>query len=198
MLMYISPGNRRMDFPTWSLPSGKTCSNNSKLCHKFCYARKAEKLWKHPKASRERNYKQSQSDTFVTEMVDEISKLKSDYFRIHESGDFYSQEYLSKWFKICRIFPNKKFLVFTQMYDLDWSQKPANMIVYWSIWADTDMSKVPKEGLKAYCIDDGSGKVPQYKVPDVKLCTKGKGSDIKCNDCMHCFDGKGDVKFKLH
>lgn len=197
-MIYISPGNRRMNIPTWSLPAGRTCPNSTPSCHKYCYAKKAEKVYKNPKESRERNLKASLKKNFPKKMIEKIQKLKKTYFRIHEAGDFYNQKYLDKWIEICEAIPEKTFLVWTQMYKLDWSKKPNNMIVYWTIWHDS--TNVPKKGLKAYVVDDGSGKIknPKGNLKKIRFCEKGKGSDLKCDDCLWCFNGKGNIKFKLH
>jgi len=201
--LYISPGNRRMDFPTFSLPAVKACPNATDNCKKFCYALKAERTWKSPRESRIRNLKGTKDVNFIPSMISKIRKLKGEFVRIHESGDFYNQEYLDKWIVICNKNPKKKFLVYTQMYNLDWSNKPDNMIVYWTVWPDTDMNEVPK-GLRAFVVDDGSHKIPEYPMKittgtyKIKKCAKGKGSKLKCNDCMWCYKGKGNVIFKLH
>jgi len=203
MEIYISPGNRRMDIPTFSLPAVKTCPGSTELCKKNCYALKAEKVWKGPKQSRNRNYDISMTKEFVDKMIHKISKSNKEYFRVHESGDFYSQEYLDKWIKIFEEFniedKKKKFLIYTQKYDLDYSKLPSNVILYWTIWPDTDIDKVP-EGLRAYVIDDGTGKIPEntYIINEPKICKKGKGSKLKCDDCMYCYEGRGDVVFILH
>ena len=197
--LYLSPGNRRMNIPTFSLPAEETCPNATEHCKQYCYAKKAEKIWKGPRESRKRNYERSQKDYFVGDMFMLLRKKESEYIRVHESGDMYEQEYLDKWTKIMRAFPEKKFLIFSQMYRLDWSRLPDNAVLYWTVWDDS--KDVPEEGLRAYVIDDGTGKVnPKNtkRLQKAHLCTKGKGSDLKCDDCMYCYNGTGDVKFKIH
>ena len=198
-MVYISPGNRRMSLKTFSLPAEKTCPGATGLCKVNCYAKKAEVAWKNVLPSRKRNYKQSKKrKKFVKEMNNNI-KNKGKYFRIHESGDFYNQKYLNKWFQICRDNPDVKFLAYTQMYKLDWSNMPDNMVRYWSIWPDTNNKYLPKNGLRAYVVDNGKGKIPKYKIePKGKNCSKGMGSKVKCENCKYCLEGKGDVIFKIH
>jgi len=196
-MTYISPGNRRMDIPTFSLPAGITCHNKTIYCDKYCYAKKAEKAYKNVLPSRIRNLNDSKREMFVNEVYNLLKNINIKYFRIHESGDFYSQTYLEKWFSICRLFPDIKFLAYTQMYHLDYSNKPNNLILYWTVWPDS--RNVPKDGLKAYVVDDGKGKIPDYPVkPKGKNCSKGMGSKVKCENCKYCLEGKGDVIFKIH
>jgi hypothetical protein len=198
MDIYISKGNRRMNIPTWSLPAIQTCPGATNYCLLNCYAIKAERVWKNPRLSRLRNLEATRDKNFVQVMIHDISDLKDKYFRIHESGDFYSQEYLNKWIEICKYFVDKKkFLIYTQRYNLDWSKIPENVIRYWTVWPDS--RNVPIDGLKAYVVDDGSGKLPNYKYNHkAKFCIKGKGCKLMCDNCMYCFEGRGDVIFKLH
>ena len=197
-MVYISSGNRRMKIPTFSLPAEKTCPNATELCKKFCYAKKAERCWKNVLHSRNNNALESSTKDFVYDMIKLIKKCKGKYFRIHESGDFYSQEYLNKWFDIIKQFPEKSFLAYTQMYYLDWSKKPKNLVIYWSVWADSIIEDVP-EGNKAYCIDNGKGILPEYEYNKKGfICKKGSKSNVTCDKCLYCFKGKGDVVFHVH
>ena len=194
--MYISKGNRRMSIPTFSIPSGVTCPNSTKLCRKYCYAKKAEKSWPNVLKSRHRNFQETMQENFTREMIKQIKSLKTKYFRIHESGDFYNQEYLDKWFKICKKLKNITFLAYTNRWDLDWTNKPDNLVIYWSVWPDS--KRVPRDGLKAYVIDGGKHKIPKHRIkPKGKICQKESGV-IRCETCLWCFKGKGDVIFKLH
>jgi len=195
-MIYISKGNRRMNIPTFSLPAVVSCNNTTALCRLNCYARKAEKCYPNVLPSRERNYRESETNNFITQVKEWLDKHKPNYFRIHESGDFYNQEYLEKWFKIIKDYPDIKFLVYTQMYNLDYSKKPDNLVVYWTVWSDS--SSVPKKGLFAYVVDNGSSKLPTNKYATSSyVCQKGKTID-KCDNCLHCFNGKGNVIFKVH
>ena len=194
-MVYISKGNIRMDIPTFSLLSKTTCKNSTTLCRKNCYANKAER-YSCVLVSRMRNTFHSFRGDFVNEVIKNLSQRDDKYIRLHEAGDFYSQEYLEKWFSICRQLPNKKFLCYTQVYDLDWKDKPDNLIRYWSIWPDS--KGIPKKGLKAYVFDNGKGRIPNIKLSkNIHICKKGM-NDLKCNDCLYCFNGKGDVGFKIH
>jgi len=196
--MYLSDGNLRMKIPTWSIPAEITCPGSTTTCRNYCYAKKAERTYRNTRLSRIRNLNDSKRKDFVSKMIPLIERKKSKYVRVHESGDFYSQIYLDKWIDIANKFPEKTFLMYTQNYKLDYSKIPDNVVLYYTIWPDS--RDVPKKGLKAYVIDNGSGKIGKYKIDlsKVKECKKGKGSKLKCENCMWCYHGKGDVKFKLH
>jgi len=198
--MYLSSGNLRMDIPTFSLPAIISCGNFTPNCSRYCYARKAEKLYPNALKSRIRNLNDSKREDFVHQMIELISNKKSKYIRIHESGDFYSQKYLDKWIRIAESLPDKVFLAYTQMYSLDYSKKPDNMIIYWSIWPDS--RNPPKNGLRAFVIDPKNrligNSISNSDLVNAHVCKKGGSEKIKCNNCLYCFKGKGNVVFKLH
>lgn len=181
MMPYVSNGNRKMSIPTFNLPAEDTCPGSTSTCRKLCYAKKAERSWPKVLPCRRRNYQISLTDDFQTKMAIVLFNKKNlTHVRIHESGDLYSQEYLEKWFEVCRLFPHVQFLLFTQSYHLEFNNQPDNLLVYWSVWHDS--VNVPQEGLFAYAgMDKGAHQ-----------CRK------KCDDCMHCFEGRGDVQFKIH
>jgi hypothetical protein len=186
-----------MKIPTFSLPAEVTCPNATELCKKNCYAKKAERAYKSALDSRMRNYKESKNTLdFGVKLFKWLLLKQPKYFRIHESGDFYSQDYLDIWCGIAKLFPKIKFLAYTQMYDLDYTLKPDNLIVYWTVWPDS--KRVPNNNLKAYVIDNGNNKIPKYNKAKGHLCKKGKGKNITCDKCLYCFEGKGDVRFKIH
>jgi hypothetical protein len=193
-MVYISNGNIRMSFPTFSILADVTCPGSTPLCRKFCYAKKAERQYPNVRLSRTKNLACIKTAGFVADTIAELSKRKFECMRIHESGDFTSQAYLNKWFKICRALPQKKFLVYTQNYKLNFSKSPPNLVLYYTVWPDSQ--SVPN-GLKAYVVDNGKGKIPQYIVPKAHVCQKGHTID-KCDECVWCYEGKGDVIFMLH
>lgn len=176
-----------MSFPTWSLPAKSTCPGCTRLCSGKCYARKAELAYPTVLPSRKRNLASSREPGFVSAMVALITAKAPRFFRVHESGDFYSQAYLERWFAICRACPTVRFLAFTKSFHLDFGNKPANLQVIWSVWPDTDMSKVPS-GPRAYA--------GEFKARRKTLeCPGG------CDHCGMCWDIRkvgADVHFSIH
>jgi hypothetical protein len=199
-MVYISPGNRRMNIPTFSLPTGHTCPGATPTCMNWCYAKKAERAYKNVIPSRARNLNDSKRDDFIQKMIYTLDRTKSPYIRIHESGDFYSQQYLDKWLDICRVFPEKQFLVYTQSYHLDFSLKPDNLIVYWTVWPDT--RNYPTDGLRAFVVATKGKPIGNYRdasyVPVNGFKCKKEDGSVTCEKCLHCYKGKGDVIFDVH
>ena len=82
-------------------------------CASFCYARKGTYRFKNSKKAYEDRYQATLLDNFVDLMCANILVENPSYVRIHDSGDFYSREYLYKWIKIMNIFPNIRFYAYT-------------------------------------------------------------------------------------
>jgi hypothetical protein len=104
--------------PAYKSASGKVICPMADSCVKFCYARKGAYIWGNVKPAFEKRYEMSKKDDFVNKMYDEIVKKKPDYVRVHDSGDYYSRKYLSKWIDIALLFPEVKFYSYTNMVQL--------------------------------------------------------------------------------
>ena len=87
-------------------------------CVKFCYAKKGAYIWSNVKPAFEKRYELSKTNDFVEAMNAEIRKKKPDYVRVHDSGDYYSKAYLSKWISIANDNPNVRFYSYTNMIDM--------------------------------------------------------------------------------
>ena len=87
----------------------------------------------------EANLEHTMSDSFITKMYLELSrKRKCTHIRIHTEGDFYNQEYLNRWKRIARIFPDKKFYAYTKALHLDFRNMPKNLKIIQSVGGDYD------------------------------------------------------------
>ena len=96
------------------------CPFRSKGCESVCYATKGNHVFRSVKESRSRSYNETKRNDFSEAMVYTIKteKLTARYknavmiVRIHESGDFYSLQYLKKWVKVWKAFENDNSIVF--------------------------------------------------------------------------------------
>ena len=189
---HITFGNKKMTIPIFSIPAIKTCPGSTALCRKYCYAKKAEKLFPNVVTKRQRNLALSKTAGFVDTIVAELGNSPlMPYMRIHESGDFYSQEYLNKWFEICRRMPEKTFLAFTKAFGLDYSKKPKNLKLYYSVFPDS--CNVPRGGKKAYT----TVTYKSFKGVNPDPCKAAHCSGY-CDTCLVCFVGKQNVHFPVH
>lgn len=105
----------------FNLPAGTTCKS---VCPD-CYAFKAQRMYTSARLKREWNLEQSKRSDFVRNMVQELQQghcKMRDIMRFHESGDFYSQEYVDKVAIIASDCPKKTFYAYTKrLNDFDFS-----------------------------------------------------------------------------
>ena len=84
------------------------CPFRSSGCERVCYATKGNHVFRSVKINRSRSYEETKRADFSEAMVYtiKVEKLSKRYkdsimlIRIHESGDFYSVQYLKKWVQI--------------------------------------------------------------------------------------------------
>lgn len=114
----LTRGNKKLDRSVgiFSLPAVQTCPN-CKDCEASCYAKAEEDRWKSCYNLRQQNLALSHTLEFVNLMVNEIIAKRFSIIRIHESGDFYNLEYLTKWFKIARALPGVRFYGYSKCFD---------------------------------------------------------------------------------
>ncbi len=87
------------------------CCEAPDTCKRVCYAKRDQRYTK-VYSNRKENYELSLKDDFAQIMIDNIKLVLHEYensdvkvvYRIHESGDFYSEEYLDKWVEIANTF----------------------------------------------------------------------------------------------
>lgn len=103
--------------------SDKTCPCKGE-CAKICYAEQGTYRFKNVREKNAKRLALAESDKFVPTINAEISEVvrknpdKEIYVRIHDSGDFYSMDYVKKWFDIMRDNPTVKFYAYTKMVRL--------------------------------------------------------------------------------
>ena len=51
-------------------------------------------------------------------MNKEILRVRADYVRVHDSGDYYSKQYLQKWIEIAIHNPNVRFYSYTNCVEM--------------------------------------------------------------------------------
>ena len=122
------------------------------------------------------------------------------YFRIHESGDFYSEDYVKKWYEIARALPAVTFYAYTKRNDIFTKElleeKPSNFKLTWSI-----------DGLHDY-LDvnvDSFEKVLKYYdnvavvTTNANNCINQTDKTKKCMiDCTKCAESGNFIVFKEH
>lgn len=194
-MITLSTGNRKLkktekiDFLIWNLPAEKTCPFSTAECRKKCYAKKAEKLYPQVLPCRENNLAESKKEGFIQSMIEAIEphllkaekKGKAIFFRIHESGDFYSREYFAKWITIAAHFGGRNivFQAYTKsiQYVIGFF-KPVNLHITFSVFCDTnknDIFQAIHYGYQLY-----------YAVPKEVFETLPEENKCFCEDCGSC------------
>lgn len=87
-------------------------------CKSFCYADRGAYVWGNVRQAYDRRTKASKSESFCENIWEEIVSSRADYVRIHDSGDFYSREYLHKWIKVIESLPHVHFYAYTKSIPL--------------------------------------------------------------------------------
>ena len=99
--------------PAYKSASGKLTCPFADACVKFCYAKKGAYIWSNVQPAFEKRYQLSKTNKFIPAMIDEIVNKRPDYVRVHDSGDYYSKQYLQKWLRIAKTFPEVNFYSYT-------------------------------------------------------------------------------------
>lgn len=108
--------------PAWlvTLPDGSrfnTCPSAG-VCAKHCYALKGTFRFRNVREAHVRNLMRVLSDLedWKREMLAEVSrpKMSGAWVRIHDGGDFFSDEYLMAWLEIARAVPQVTFYCYTK------------------------------------------------------------------------------------
>ncbi len=128
-------GLKVMNFgiPAFEDSEGRRTCPFAGSCADFCYAQKGAYVWSNVAPAFKWRYDQTKSATFVDDMVSEIVRKKADIIRVHDSGDYYSNEYIDKWMAIAEALPHILFYSYTKSVplfrDRTW---PANFDIIFS------------------------------------------------------------------
>ena len=95
-------------------------------CRKDCYAKQGRFTMPAAMRVRRENLAASLSPDFVALFLAALDASKANTVRVHDSGDFYSQDYLDAFFTIAKARPNVLFYAYTKSLHLNWSATPGN------------------------------------------------------------------------
>jgi len=207
--IFVSPGNDKLDsddgsirMPNVSLTPEFTCPGATELCKQFCYAKQVMKYSTRAAVRWTVNeyHARRDLDGFYHDMWAYLRVNPCQYFRLHVGGDFFSQEYLETWFKVVEQYPNTRFLAFTKSVKLDYSCKPENLVIMWSVFPDTDRETLPP-GPRAWTILEDAGIYYEILISERPRMDKALRCVGGCASCGHCFYAdinQADVMFHAH
>lgn len=122
--------------------SGKITCPFAGSCLKLCYAKRGMYRFGNVERALSKRYQASKEDNFVELISNELSKVKKDkqtYVRIHDSGDFYSPAYFTKWLEIARLNPTVRFYAYTKSHSfIRGIQLPENFDLIFSLGSKND------------------------------------------------------------
>lgn len=109
-------------------------------CRGVCYAKQGRYVMPNVMAAKQRNLFASMDANFADNMIAIIKKRRSyNTIRIHDAGDFYSQDYYNQWCAIARALPDRIFYAYTKALHLDlWTNKPDNLRIIQSLGGKYD------------------------------------------------------------
>lgn len=87
-------------------------------CKSYCYATVGQQAFRSGVLRRARAFLATLHPDFVAKMSDEVARAVrkgAKAVRVHDSGDFYSYEYLQAWFAIVSASPDATFYAYTKM-----------------------------------------------------------------------------------
>jgi hypothetical protein len=126
-----------------SFDDGNTCPG-ANACRGVCYAKQGRYIMAGVKNARLHNFNLFQSRgmlDFIGDAIADLTRLVKRYnvVRLHDSGDFFSQDYLNAWKAIASAFPNTVFYAYTKSLHLDIeTDKPANLRIVQSLGGKYD------------------------------------------------------------
>lgn len=181
----------------YNLPRS-TCLHKTEYCDKYCYAKRGHFPCPNVQKLMHTNLEETKRKDFVELMSAQITMLryekKIEAVRQHACGDFYSNAYYQSWCKICKKFPDIVFLAYTRNWEIDFSKKPKNFVIYNSLdpGQKKNLNKTLK--LKAFVVEPGEVEnetkhMAPDKVRNSRVCNS------HCYECKYCYTGKGNVTF---
>lgn len=126
----------------FGLPPVKTCPGAGD-CLKFCYGCKGMyKVFKKTiDQAQNRRLEATKDMFFFANLTTELQSMKKKPLavRIHDTGDFYSQEYFDKWCDVAASNPDTLFYAYTKSLHLDFSKRPSNLKLIGSVGGKYDL-----------------------------------------------------------
>lgn len=101
--------------PAYQSKSGFSTCPNAAACAKGCYATMGAYTFSNVAKVFEKRLKLALSPKFTLIINSEIKRRGIKRLRIHDSGDFFNEEYLNKWISIIKANPNTQFYAYTKM-----------------------------------------------------------------------------------
>lgn len=114
----------KMPGPSWSLPAHRACPRaNGTICGS-CYAAKGSYCYRTTRNAQDVRFRWTVESMRTVEslfywidtMVAAIAETGCECFRVHDSGDMFSDRYAGAWLEVCIRLPHVKFWIPTRAW----------------------------------------------------------------------------------
>lgn len=206
--LHISTSNSKLGcIPSFNLLPGLTCSPEScKHClREGCYAVKnvfrcgynVDKNSTLSAWTENTVLAFTDIDRLESELIDYLNSVQAvcKLFRIHSSGDFFSVEYATMWYRLAKRFPNIRFLAFSKQWDIVRKVKFYTLPNFSLVLSGWTCIPIPDDLRKhyrcAWCDDGIETRIPA----NAMLCP---GNCETCGMCWYLNELGRDTKFIKH
>ena len=191
----LTRGNKKVKAWMFSLPPIKSCLSCNE-CATSCYAVKSYRQYPNVKVLWDSNFALLKHDMFklyddLDKQLNNISKRsKLKIVRIHQSGDFYNQEYVNMWHDLTKKYSNITFYGYTKVskiLDISKLDSLPNVNIIDS-YVNGKLNFGDLEYVTKISEEEGCVICPATLTKDTYKCG---------GNCSHCFTNK-NVVFKIH
>lgn len=172
----LTKGNTKLgrEIYSFSIPAHKTCPGKSEVCERICYVDNYTALYPSVLTAYERNYATTLKRDFADRIIQQIDRMRKTpkAIRIHVSGDFYSSEYIRKWVKVIKQYPQIQFYAYTRSWTINRMHKALldlGALKNMTLWLSHDKSMigVPQKFKKfqvAFVTENYEDETPSYNL----------------------------------
>ena len=164
-------GIMMFNLPATKQVCGRVCKN--------CYSIKEQVRYSNVLPAREARYEAAKLQDFADSIQAELDKKrkKPKIFRVHASGEFFSQDYVNDWVTIAKSNPEIIFYAYTKRkssFDFSELEQLDNFILIDSFhWGRKNYGTIARAPVGAF------------------ICPEQKGASIRCGiDCTYCMTKK--------
>lgn len=197
----------KMPGKAFGLPAHKACPREAGTICDSCYASKGCYVWNSSKECQNARFVWTRDSmrtpegiaAWVATMTHAIRK--QEYFRIHDSGDFFNPTYAAAWLQVCKALPQVKFWAPTRAWQAGKSN-PGQLPVFDPLMNTLrELAKLPNVTVRPSALDFGDD-APQVAglhagstadmADETKAyqCPAKRLYDGHCGPCRTCWDSK--------
>jgi hypothetical protein len=204
----------KMPGPSWSLPAHKSCPRaNGTICDN-CYAGRGCYRYSNTRNAQNARFAWTVESMrtaagrtqWIATMVHAIRAAGCRYFRVHDSGDLFSDAYAQCWFEVCRQLPEIRFWIPTRAW-----QQPAGPLPVFDPLLMTlrKLAALSNVTVRPSALNFGdaapnvaglhaSSTAALMNLGNVRQCPASNQGG-RCGDCRTCWDMKETaVSYRRH